>query len=93
MIPCKRLPSCSIAITRRSSGFWRRPAAYASYDDAEPLLIECYEAVSKRLGSRHQQTHKAITNLVELYDAWGKADKAAEWRAKLPPAGSAPTEP
>ncbi len=30
--------------------------------------------------------HRRITSdlLVDLYDAWDKPDKAAEWRAKLP---------
>ena len=26
---------------------------------------------------------EALERLVQLYDAWGKADQAAEWRAKL----------
>ncbi|GAI32200.1 unnamed protein product, partial [marine sediment metagenome] len=25
-----------------------------------------------------------INHLVELYEAWGKPEKAEEWRAKLP---------
>ncbi len=31
-------------------------------------------------------THSAaaLEALIDLYDAWGKPDKAAEWRAKLP---------
>lgn len=27
---------------------------------------------------------EALERLVQLYDAWGKPDQAAEWRAKLP---------
>ncbi|MCH7557751.1 MAG: hypothetical protein IIB56_09885 [Planctomycetes bacterium] len=30
-------------------------------------------------------TQESLNNLVELYEAWGKPEKAAEWRAKLPP--------
>ena len=26
----------------------------------------------------------SIERLVKLYEAWGKSDEAAEWRAKLP---------
>ena len=29
---------------------------------------------------------EALERLVQLYDAWGKPDQAAEWRAKLPEA-------
>jgi hypothetical protein len=25
-----------------------------------------------------------MNNLIELYEAWGKPEKAEEWRAKLP---------
>jgi hypothetical protein len=28
---------------------------------------------------------EAIERLVQLYEAWGQLEKAAEWRAKLPP--------
>jgi hypothetical protein len=54
---------------------------------AEDLLLQAYEGVSPsakdRLG-RH---------LVSLYEAMGKPEKAAEWRAKLPkPAAPAPVK-
>jgi hypothetical protein len=29
-----------------------------------------------------------MKEIVQLYEAWGKPDKAAEWRAKLPPAAA-----
>ena len=32
---------------------------------------------------------EALERLVQLYDAWGKPDQAAEWRAKLPDAAKA----
>ncbi len=35
-------------------------------------------------GADHALTVKVIPNLVELYEAWNKPVKAAEWRAKLP---------
>ncbi len=35
-------------------------------------------------GDEHARTQKAIKRVADLYDAWGKPDKAAEWRAKLP---------
>jgi hypothetical protein len=27
---------------------------------------------------------QSLNNLIELYEAWGKPEKAEEWRAKLP---------
>jgi hypothetical protein len=35
-----------------------------------------YETTSK--------TIESIKNLIDLYEAWNKPDKAVEWRAKLP---------
>jgi hypothetical protein len=32
----------------------------------------------------HPHTLGAWHNLIELYEAWGKTEKAGEWRAKLP---------
>lgn len=39
-----------------------------------------------KLGDRHSHTQKSLNNLIELYEAWGKPEKAEEWRAKLPKA-------
>ena len=43
------------------------------YEDAETMLL----AIEDR-------TADVIRVLVELYEAWGRADEAAQWRAKLP---------
>ena len=37
-----------------------------------------------KLGDDHPYTVNFINNLVQLYEAWGKPEKAEEWRAKLP---------
>jgi len=34
--------------------------------------------------STHPHTLESWNNLIDLYEAWGKPEKAAEWRAKLP---------
>jgi len=54
----------------------------------EPLIEV---AVHHRLESRrrvlpdeHPDTVESWHNLIELYEAWGKPEKAEEWRAKLP---------
>ena len=54
------------------------------YDEAEKLYRETLEIQRRVLGQDHPDSLQATRNLVNLYEAWGKLDKAAEWRAKLP---------
>lgn len=60
----------------------------AKYADAEPLLVQGYEGLKAREGqiprlyARHHIA-KAGQRIVRLYDAWGRAATAAEWRAKV----------
>ena len=35
------------------------------------------------LGATHERTVKTINALVDLYEAWGKPDRAAEYRERL----------
>jgi len=37
------------------------------------------------LGDDHPHTLESWSNLIELYEAWGKPEKAKQWQAKLPP--------
>ena len=59
-----------------------------TYANAEPLLIQGYEGLKAREGqmpplyARHRVT-EAGQRIVRLYEVWGKAEKAAEWRTKL----------
>jgi hypothetical protein len=46
-------------------------------------LREGYEILEAALGADHEQSIKAIRSLADLYDAWGKPQLAAEWRAKV----------
>jgi eukaryotic-like serine/threonine-protein kinase len=56
------------------------------YAEAEPLLIRAYEGLESRDAEMLPQIKKMIpeaaARLVQLYEAWGKPVKAAEWRAK-----------
>lgn len=54
------------------------------YDKAEPLLLEALEARRLRLGDTRPRTLESRNNLIKLYEAWNKPEKAEEWRAKLP---------
>ncbi len=53
------------------------------YTAAEPLLIESAGIITKQFGASHERTQAATTRVVTLYERWGKAAQAAEWRAKL----------
>jgi hypothetical protein len=57
------------------------------YAEAEPLLLQGYEGMKQR-EARISATGKfgltkALERLVQLYEATGQKDKAAEWRKKL----------
>jgi len=56
----------------------------ARCDEAELLLLEAVEGRRLKLGDIHLHTQESLNNLIALYEAWGKPEKAAEWREKLP---------
>jgi hypothetical protein len=35
-----------------------------------------------KLGDTHPNTKESLNNLIDLYEAWDKPEKAEEWRAK-----------
>jgi tetratricopeptide (TPR) repeat protein/serine/threonine protein kinase len=57
------------------------------YAAAEPLLRAGYEGLNQRQAQIPAYAKKylaeALDRLVQLYDAWGKPDEAARWRAEL----------
>jgi serine/threonine protein kinase/tetratricopeptide (TPR) repeat protein len=57
------------------------------YADAEPLLLAGYEGLKRREADippqRRVRLTEALERLVELYTAWGEADKADTWRKRL----------
>jgi len=55
------------------------------YAAAELLLLQGYEPPQ----AKDLRLREALERLVQLYDAWGKPDKAAEWRKKLEEAAKA----
>ena len=54
------------------------------YDKAESLFIQAIDGRRLKLGDNRPRTQQSLNNLIELYEAWGKPEKAEEWRAKLP---------
>jgi hypothetical protein len=61
-------------------------AGQKKYAEAEPLLLEGYQGMAARkdrmamLDRYHMD--RARGWIVELYEVWGKPEKAAEWRQK-----------
>ena len=53
------------------------------HNKAEPLLIKAIEGHRLKLGDAHPHTKDSLNRLIDLYEAWNKPEKAAEWRAKL----------
>ena len=54
------------------------------YDDAEKLLLEAIEGCRLKLGDIHPYTLESWHELINLYEALNKPEKAKEWRVKLP---------
>jgi tetratricopeptide (TPR) repeat protein/tRNA A-37 threonylcarbamoyl transferase component Bud32 len=56
------------------------------YAEAEPLLLASYQGLKERESTipvyDRTRVADAVARLVLLYDAWGKNDKADEWRKK-----------
>src|SRR5262249_2359444 len=68
------------------------------YIESESLLLAGYEGLKQREEKIPPQGKvrliEALERVVQLYDAWGKKDKADEWRRKVPVSKSAQaTEP
>ena len=56
------------------------------YPEAEPLLLSGYEGMHARKDDlppgQKNWPRNALDRIVQLYDDWGKKDKAEEWRMK-----------
>jgi len=48
------------------------------------LLLEAVEGRRLKLGDKHPNTEESLNNLIALYKAWNKPEKAEQRRAKLP---------
>jgi hypothetical protein len=62
-------------------------AGQAKYAEAEPLLLSGYEGLTRESthyspGGRAARLPPAAGRIVQLYESWGKPEKAAEWRAR-----------
>jgi tetratricopeptide (TPR) repeat protein len=53
------------------------------YDLAEEQLLKALPVLQNSIGERNNATQTVIGRLVELYEAWGKAEEASKYRALL----------
>jgi serine/threonine protein kinase/tetratricopeptide (TPR) repeat protein len=71
-------------------------AGQAKYPESEPLLIQGYEGLKSREpripAPSRKQLAAAAARIVPFYEAWGRPEQAASWRAKLGLAGR-PADP
>jgi hypothetical protein len=47
-----------------------------AFEDAEKLLLKSHASILATFGDRHDNTIRARERLVELYESWGKPEKA-----------------
>jgi serine/threonine protein kinase len=61
--------------------------AQNKFAEAEPLLVSGFDGLKERERDippkRRMRIRTALERVVQLYDGWGKKDKANEWREKL----------
>jgi len=55
----------------------------ARFPEAESFLLSSYESLKKSQAENSPRTRLALQRLVNLYEAWGKPDRAAPYRALL----------
>ncbi len=55
------------------------------YEEAETLLVDGYQGVlSEFQNPSHRRTLDAVNRLIRLYEAWGKPEEVARYRALIP---------
>jgi len=53
-------------------------------EEADKYFVEAVEGRHLKLVDKHPHILEYINNLIALYEAWNKPEKAKEWQAKLP---------
>ncbi len=54
------------------------------FAEAEPLLLASYATFKTRRGAATRDTRDSLERIVSLYEAWGKPETAAQYKALLP---------
>jgi Flp pilus assembly protein TadD len=82
------LPAGHWHISSSESALGACLAAEGRYAEAEALLLHARAGLESSRGPGHERTIEARQRLVTLYEAWGRPDRAARWRAGTPKADS-----
>jgi len=61
---------------------WIR-SSHCGTNKAEPLLLKAFEGRHLKFGDSHPHTLESLKNLMDLYNAWSKPEKAKKWQEKL----------
>ena len=72
------------AIYNAQSGYGSCLLLARRYQEAEKELLAAHAGLADALGADHSRAVWAKERLVELYNAWGRPEKAAEYRATTP---------
>jgi len=70
-------------VARAESAWGHGLTAAGRFDEAEPLLTNGLRVLQETRGPGFVDTQLALRYLVSLYEAWGRPEKAAEYRALL----------
>jgi tetratricopeptide (TPR) repeat protein len=62
------------------------------YDEAEQSLFAAYQVLEPQLAKGSRDSLLCARRLADLYDAWGKPEQAATYRALVPATRSASTQ-
>ena len=58
---------------------------FGRLEEAETALLEAHEILVGAFGPNHPGVYKAISLIVEVYEASNEPRLAEQWRANLPP--------
>jgi hypothetical protein len=79
--PQKALPPGHWLIAAGESALGTCLVARGRFPEAEGFLLRGCEGLRASLGDTHERTVEARLRLVALYEAWGRPDRAAAFRA------------
>ncbi|MCP4250380.1 MAG: serine/threonine protein kinase [bacterium] len=79
------LPAGHLKVARFRDHFGACLVDVGRFAKAEEALLDAYETLSSQLESGHPWVQNALSNLVALYEAYGKPEQAAIWQSKLAP--------
>jgi len=83
----QHLPTGHYLIADTKSTLGESIAMQDRYAEAELLLVESYEPISRHYGPTRPRTIAALNRIVDLYTSWGKTEEAAVWRMQAPDPG------